>query len=169
MTDIICSNGFFLSENNECQICENSCQNYDINNCNCTSCQNGYLFNIENQRCEKCETICQIYEENECNCKSCPNNYELIENNCVEKNETLEDFYFYGYYYGTNESILILKTNNLTNIDDILLELIREKINNGTINTSLIDSGNYFLMESKNTKFLGFYHKIIICSYSIII
>jgi len=92
--------------------------------------------------------MCQIYEENECNCKSCPNNYELIENNCVE------DFYFYGYYYGKNESILILKTNNLTNIDDILLELIREKINDGTIDTSLIDSGNYFLMESKNTKFL---------------
>ena len=44
MTNIICSNGYFLSENNACQICENSCQNYDINNCNCTSCQNGYFY-----------------------------------------------------------------------------------------------------------------------------
>ena len=35
-----------------------------------------------------------------------------------------------------------------------MLEEIRKKINDGTIDTSLIDNGNYFLMESKRAKFL---------------
>ena len=74
-------------------------------------------------------------------------------NSCIN-NETLEEYYFFGYFYGKNESIFLLRTYNLTNVEDILLDLIRNKINNCSIDISLIDNGNYFYMEAKNTKFI---------------
>ena len=145
---LTCKSGYILQDTN----CFIKTEIPQITLTNEINCPKNYEL-IENI-CVECPNGCKYTQSDNCNCSECFDGYNLINNKCYEKNETLEIYYFYGNYFGKNESILIYQTTNLTNIDDILLEEIRKKINDGTIDTSLIDNGNYFLMESKRTKFL---------------
>ena len=196
--EILCPKGTYISEDNKCLNCSNLCKDYEENNCQCSSCPNGYFLEIETKICTKCDNICGNYLSNTCQCQSCPRNYGLENNKCIECTGCLlsemnsckcssclngfyldnsyyickkcnescinyedntckcinEYFYFYGYYKGINETINILKTSNLTNIEKNILEVIRSKLNNGNINSSYLDNGNYFIVESPKTKFI---------------
>ena len=152
----------YHSENNQCisDICYSTCRkceafSSDINNQKCLSCISGYSLN--NSNCEICENICETYLDNTCSCKSCPTNYFLENNKCEIISDTLEvneDFYFFGHYKGINESLLILRTINLTNIDNIILNELRLKMINGFIDIPNIDIGNYFYLQGQRTKFI---------------
>ena len=132
---ILCPKGSYISLNNNCLNCSNICKDYQLNNCNCTSCNYGNYLDKNTKKCYKCENVCENYELNTCQCIN-------------------EYYYFYGYYKGTNESIEILKTNNLTNIENIILDVIRTKLENSEINSMYINNGNYFYVESPNNKFI---------------
>ena len=152
----------YHSENNQCisDICYSTCRkceafSSDINNQKCLSCISGYSLN--NSNCEICENICETYLDNTCSCKSCPTNYFLENNKCEIISDTLEvneDFYFFGHYKGINESLLILRAINLTNIDNIILNELRLKMINGFIDIPNIDIGNYFYLQGQRTKFI---------------
>ena len=131
--NILCPEGTFLSSDNTCLNCPNLCKNYGCNICNCTLCQKGYYLD-NNNICKKCEQSCSIYEENTCKC--------------------LNEYTFYGYYKGINESIFLLKTNNLTNVEDEIFQIIKTQLNNNEINSFYIESGFVFIVEAPKTKFI---------------
>ena len=98
------------------------------------SCQKG-TFLSDNKICQNCINSCKEYVKNTCICEK-------------------EIYHFYGYYKGINEKINILTTDNLTNIENRILEEIRKKLSNSEINSTYIDSGNYFMVDSPKTKFI---------------
>ena len=161
-----CHNGYYLDQKNKyCIKCDNICGNYLPNSCQCLSCPKNY--GLENYKCFEC-TGCILSETNSCKCSDCVNGFYLdnndnickrckesclnyVENTCKCINDY---YYFHGYYKGINETIYILKTYNLTNIENNILEDIRNKLINGQINSSHLDNGNYFYVESPKTKLI---------------
>ena len=132
------SNSISHSISNTIDICleDIKCKTYENNNCNCIQCFDGYY--VDNYKCIKCKELCQDYEENTCIC-----------------NNNTNEYLFYGYYNELkDEKIFLLKTNNLTDVENIILHKVRDKIKNGEINYQLIDNGNYFFVEINNAKFM---------------
>ena len=112
---------------------DNTCINYEINSCHCKNCIDGYF--LDNSECFKCNELCQAYDENSCKCKN--------------------EYSFFGYYNEIkNEKVFILKTVNLTNVEDEILNIIRYKINTSEINDSYVNKGNYFFVETNKAKFI---------------
>ena len=97
-----------IYDENLCTICDVTCKNCDINICKCISCSEGYY--LDNYTCHKCVQLCKEYKENSCLCK-----------------EEKSFYSFYGHYKEINEKIFILKENNLTNVDNKILDKIRYK------------------------------------------
>ena len=132
------SNSISHSISNTIDICleDIKCKTYANNNCNCIQCFDGYY--VDNYKCIKCKELCQDYEENTCIC-----------------NNNTNEYLFYGYYNELkDEKIFLLKTNNLTDVENTILHKVRDKIKNGEINYQLIDNGNYFFVEINNAKFM---------------
>ena len=159
--DIKCPEGSFLSNEKMCLNCSNSCRKYGYNSCNCVNCNNGYYLNNESKKCNSCEEICHIYKDNTCQCLSCPLNYDLKDNKCIKANlnpnKTSDPpviYSFYGNYKGINQTIYILETYNLTNIEDNILEVVRNKLDEGEINENYIDQGSSFIVEAPKAKFI---------------
>ena len=107
-------------------------KNNEINPFSSTSCIKGQY--LDNSICKKCSEECSNYQENTCICYS--------------------KYSFDGNYYKTNKSLSLLKTDNLTDIEDRIFEIIKNKLNNGAINLTYLDSGNYFYAEVSETKFI---------------
>ena len=118
--------------NNTCLECK-GCELSQNNGCKCFKCLEGYYLD-DNYICKNCKEPCLNYEENTCKC--------------------LDKFSFYGYYKNINESMNILNTNNLTNVEDEILESIRNKLEIGEINSLYIDNGFSFLVYSPKAKFI---------------
>ena len=156
--DIKCPEGYFLSEEKICLNCTNSCKKYEYNNCNCVACNNGFYLDNEKKICKICENKCNIYKDDSCECLSCQINYELIDNKCVEyfnnTNNSSKIYSFDGKYKGTNETMYILKTKNLTNVEDDILKVVRNKLDEGKINENYIDQGFSFVVEAPKAKFI---------------
>ena len=162
-SDLKCLEGKFLDEDNICHECNNNCKKYEINKCNCLECYTGFYLENQKQRCFECDNECKEFNENTCECKSCfegyhLNNYKCIQNITNETNEINssenEIYKIYGYYNNLDEKILILETDNITDIENNVLYEIKKKLSSGEINQLYIDNGNYFLVELKQTKFI---------------
>ena len=161
LIDIKCPEGYFLTNEKICLNCTNICKKYEDNNCNCITCNSGFYLDNVNKICKKCESICNIYKDNACECVNCPVNYELIDNECIESNLNHNDsgnssniYSFYGKYKGTNETMYILKTKNLTNVEEDILRVVRNKLDKGKINENYIDQGFSFIVEAPKAKFI---------------
>ena len=155
---ITCANGYYLNTYNNCLK-----KNTSI------ICKNGYYIS-DDDSCVLCNSLCNIYENNSCNCLSCPENYELKFMKCIGNeesktnifnyeeiqliNESSIEYYYYGYYEGINEQILILKTTNKTNVENEILNILRNKLNNSEINFLYLTMGYFFYVKSGNTKFI---------------
>ena len=68
-----CNNHYYL-KNNECSICDNSCNGCQGEPTNCTSCQaNNFLYN---NKCYSCQyEHCEKYKEDNCACDICKEGY----------------------------------------------------------------------------------------------
>ena len=68
-----CNNHYYL-KNNECSICDNSCNGCQDEPTNCTSCQaNNFLYN---NKCYSCQyEHCEKYKEDNCACDICKEGY----------------------------------------------------------------------------------------------
>ena len=66
----------------------------------------------------------------------------------------MNEFNVYGYYEGINETKFILKTNNISNIENDILKELKNKLNNSEINFSYINMGYFFSINSGNTIFI---------------
>ena len=130
--------------NRECIECT-GCKIIGTSSCNCSVCLEGYY--LENNKCIQCNKTCQSYKENLCECED--------DNVSDNVNDIVNEYNYYGYYNEIDdEKILILKTENLTNLENNILEKIRNIFKNGDISISHLDNGNYFYVESKRAKFI---------------
>ena len=157
-----CHNGYYVEDEvGRCRKCDKICDEYSENNCECISCPLNY--ELEDTNCVEC-TGCKTSEISSCDCSICLNGYYLDYNKCKQCSEDCSTYQentcicdnkysFYGHYYKTNESISLLKTDSLTNIEDTIFQIIKNKLNNGEINLTYLDSGNYFYAEVSETKF----------------
>ena len=159
-----CKNGYDLNKENKiCIKCGNLCEKYKSNSCNCLTCPINYGL-VEN-KCIECKG-CKSNKNQTCECSKCFQGYYLDSNyNCKQCQEfcpsyeentckCINEYSFYGFYKGINQTIYILKTNNLTNVENIILDEIRNKLKKGEINSSLIEDGFYFYIESPKTNFI---------------
>ena len=163
--NISCQSGYYFDEEvKKCNKCENKCKNYIENTCNCPSCPDN--FGLEDNKCIEC-TGCISSENNSCKCTNCLNGFYLdnddykckrCKEHCINYEENfckcIEEYPFYGYYKGINESIFVLKISNLTNYEEKIYEEIRYKLNNAKINATYLDNGNYFFVDLPKTKFI---------------
>ena len=83
-----CSNGFYKKDK-ECLNCsDNTCLDFETNNCDCKECINGFNLN-NNKKCENCsDNTCLDFETNTCDCKECINGFHL---NNIKKCEKCSD------------------------------------------------------------------------------
>ena len=158
-----CHNGFYIDDNiNKCRKCDKICDIYEENSCLCESCPINY--ELINKNCIEC-TGCKFSEISHCNCSICHEGYYLDNYKCKKCDEQClsykentcicdSQYSFYGHYYGTNESINLFKTDNLTNIENIILQKLQSKLNMGEINLLYLDAGKYFFAEALETKFI---------------
>ena len=159
-----CHNGFYIEEQiNRCRKCNKICDIYEDNSCFCESCPANY--ELINKTCVEC-TGCKFSQISHCNCSICNEGYYLDDDykckKCIEvcssykENTCICDsqYSFYGYYSGISESINLLKTDNLTNIENNILQIIQSKLDRGEINLLYINEGKYFFTEVLETKFI---------------
>ena len=159
-----CHNGYYVeNELGRCRQCGKVCDEYGENNCDCLSCPVNY--ELEDTNCVEC-TGCKTSEISSCDCSICLQGYYLDNNKCKQCDEECLNYqentcncdnnniyYFNGYYYKVDGSINLLQTDNLTNIEDRIFQIIKNKLSNGEINLSYLDSGKYFYAEALKTKF----------------
>ena len=90
---------------------------------------------------EEPETTVVLIEETEAN---------IIDTKIIKKSEV------YGYYYNNEEKVFILDEDDYEdsdkNVEDEILKIIRNKLLNGEIKSSLLINGNYFFVEFNETK-----------------
>ena len=137
----------------------------DINDQKCLTCKEGFvLFGNNCQKSLKTilepTTIIKAIDSTSPNKISFPkdNGYQNC-SNLIKINEEINYSYenkyvFYGYYKGINKKIGILKSFNISNIDEEILKEIRFKMTKGEINSSYLENGNYFIVESPDARFI---------------
>ncbi|EAR81858.2 zinc finger lsd1 subclass family protein (macronuclear) [Tetrahymena thermophila SB210] len=81
-----CYDGFFLNNNNECQICQPPCQNCVISANTCQSCIQNYTLNVTQSLCFPiCDPPCLTCNQpkNSSACLSCIDGFFLFNNQCL--------------------------------------------------------------------------------------
>ncbi|KAL4489343.1 hypothetical protein ABPG72_018998 [Tetrahymena utriculariae] len=81
-----CYDGFYLNNNNSCQICQPPCQNCVQNANTCSSCIQNYTLNVSQNSCSPiCDQSCLTCNQpnNSSACLSCIDGFYLFQNQCL--------------------------------------------------------------------------------------